>query len=484
MTANSPSKLLNGVLSLSSGSVVSLLLGLGTFTIAARFIPQDEFGIYFILITVVQLLENVSDLGLRLSAPKFLSAASSQEERGRIVRTMISTKLVATGLMVLAIIFMKPLILFFFDRTLLEPIYIHLPFLYLAMSMDQFYGAIMQGYHLYTRMARLMVIFSVLQFLLIVIFLWPAHMGVHGYILAITISYSLSTLTRIVITPGPLLPSLDLKQFKDIMAFSYPLAGNNILAFAYRRLDILIVGAIMSPEMVALVGVARRLPETLERLYTSFFSVYFPHVSELLGQGKTEAAGEFINKTLRLMTVVTCLGTVFTLCFSEEIITLLFGGAYTRVAPLLDLFMVAFTVSQTSSVMGYAILARGRSIYTPVLSIIESTINIAGNFALIPTMSFMGTGVARMISVSLSNIAHLYYSHRAGLAARSREYTSIFGLLCAALAAKYLLPFDYLTVRLGLFGLTLAALLILSPQTRGDLRVFAHSALAYRAAKG
>ena len=483
MTGDTSSKLFKGILSLSTSGVFSMLLGLGNFTIAARFIPQDEFGAFFILFTVVQLLENVSDLGLRLSAPKFLSAAASAEERGRIVRAMFSAKLAVTALVILIIMFMKPLVLALFDRELLEPIYIHLPFLFLALSLDQFLAAIMQGYHLYGRLARVSVVISLCQFLLIVILLWPARMGVQGYILAITLTYALSTAIRFTMIPGPWLPSLDVRQLRDIMAFSYPLAGNNILSFAYRRLDVLIVGALLTPEMVALVGVARRIPETLERLYTSFFAVYFPHVSELLGQGETEAAGEFINKTFRLLTAVTCLGSIFTICLSEEIITLLFGSSYAGIAPLLDLFMVAFTISQVSSVMGYAILASGRSIYTPILSILESTANIAGNFILISTMSFMGTGVARMISVSLSNMAHLYYAHKADLAARSSEYVWLLALLAVAVAAKYALPFHFFLVRLGLFSLTLAAILILSPRTVSDLRGFARSALSYREAR-
>ena len=50
-------------------------------------------------------------------------------------------------------------------------------------------------------------------------------------------------------------------------------------------------------------------------------------------------------------------------------------------------------------------------------------------------------------------------------------------------AAKYLLPFHYITVRVGLFIVCFVAILLLSPETYRDLRQFARTAMTYRAAR-
>src|SRR5262249_47402453 len=152
------------------------------------------------------------------------------------------------------------------------------------------------------------------------------------------------------------------------------------------------------PASVAYYAVATRIPDALQRLAESYLAVFFPTMSAMLARGRGDEAGQLLSRSLRLISFATALVALIAVLFNQEIMILLFEQKYAASGWGFAVLMVGFHIIFTMNLMGYTLTAAGQSMRSFGASLVQAVANIAGNVLLIPSLSFIGSALADMLS--------------------------------------------------------------------------------------
>jgi O-antigen/teichoic acid export membrane protein len=452
-----------------------MALGFLSVTIAARVIPEQQLGVYFLLFAIVAVLQVIGDVGLRLSAAKFVASASSDHERQIIVNNLLTFRLLSLVTMTLLSIAGKPLLLYFFPSELLSSLFVYAPILFCVQLSEETLAYIMQGFHLYKKMAFVQVLTGALNFVLVWLFLLVMKLEVEGLILASIFSLSIAAFVRYWMIPTPKRLAFDWHLIRQIIRFGLPLQGNDILTLIFQRIDVLILGALMSPAYIAYLEVASKIPNNLRRLYAALHSVYFPHISELFARGQQSEAEDVLNNFLRLSAFLTTLCALVFLLFQREVILLLFSDRYLPSAPALGLLMIVASVALSSQVLDAALIAADRPAYLLIINTVMTIVSVLANVSLIPLLGFMGAVYAELVANLVSNPVSMWCLRREHIRARWREALKPALYLAICLTIYLGLGWDTVVLKLLLMILFVALSVSFSAITRRDVQALLSS---------
>jgi O-antigen/teichoic acid export membrane protein len=432
---NSGLKVLRGIMTLGSGTVLRMLFSFLGLIIAARVIPKDDLGVYFLLFVIVAALQVIGGLGMGQSSAKFLASASGDHERQIIVNNVLTLRLVTMlAISLLAIIF-KPVFMHLFPSELLPSLFIYVPLLFCVQSADVILDSIMQGFQLFRKMAFIRILSGALNLGFVLLFLMIVNLGIKGYILANILSQAFTSLLRYWMIPTRKALAFKPNLLRRIIRFGLPLHGNDILTFISQRLDILLVGGLLSPTAVSYLGIAKRLPDNLKRASNSIYSVYFPHMSSLFGKGQKTQAEEILNRFLRLTSFATALGTLIVTFFQRDIVVFVFSEKYAQSAPAFGLLMIIFILSVASTLLDSTLIAAGHPDYIPIISLADTVPSVLANIILIPIFGFMGAVYAKLIANIITNPVSVWALHREKIGVSVSMYIKpiLFLMICLAI---------------------------------------------------
>ena len=214
--------------------------------------------------------------------------------------------------------------------------------------------------------------------------------------------------------------SMDL--FKKIYKFGFPLGLNSILTFVSNKVDILIIGALLSSTGVALYGVALKIPNAIIRLFQSFDLVYFSNMSELFAHEKRIDATRLLNNSLRLISFITISGTLLVMLFQKDIVRLLFSERYIECAPVFSFLMIALNMAVIVHVLGYTLVASGQSDKPIKCNLVTTITNLIGNLIMIPIFGFLGAAYARIFSHYASNPVNVVFLKKSNIEVKISEF--------------------------------------------------------------
>lgn len=439
MNEGRKSKFLGGVVSMGASALLTIALSFITVIIVARIIPEEEYGVYFLLLAIVYLLDVIGGFGLQLSAAKFIASALDRAEQEIIVNNLLTFCLATVSIVSVLSLVGKSLLLSIFPSDALSDLFLYIPIIYFVQAIDRLLSYVMQGFQMYKPMSIIAALTGVINFVLIILFVGLFRMGLQGLLLATTLSFVVSALARYQAVPTQKRLAFDPKLIRQIIRFGLPLQSNSVLTFISQRLDVLILGAFLSPAHVAYLGVAGKIPQSFQKLYESLYSVYFPHMTDLFARGQKAQAEEVLHRFLRLTSLFTLTTALVAVLFQHEIITLIFSERYAASAPAFGLLMVILTMSVAGTILDTTLIAAGNPNYVPFISLADTIPSMIANLILIPPLGFMGAVIAKMIANLTSNPLCIWALNREGIAVRSSAYfkPAAIALVCVLL---YLLP--------------------------------------------
>jgi O-antigen/teichoic acid export membrane protein len=248
-----------------------------------------------------------------------------------------------------------------------------------------------------------------------------------------------------------------------------PLQGNDILTYISDKLDILIVGAFLRPTAVGYLGIAKKIPENLQRVSNSLHTVYFPHMCNLFSEGQKSKAEEVMNRFLRLTSFIAAFGALIVVLFQRDIITLVFSEKYIPSAPAFGLLMVIFILIVASTILDYTLVAAGHPDYLPIISLADTGPSLLANLVLIPIFGFMGAVYAKLIANILTNPVSVWALLREKIGVRLSTYLKPIFLLLICLAVYFGLGWDTVVVKGFLIVLFVVLSAFFSLVTKRDI---------------
>lgn len=454
---------------MGASTFLRLFLGFISLIIAARALTPDEFGVYFLIVTLAYLLEVIGDFGQRLTISRFVAGASTDSERQTIVNTMLVFRLVTISLVVPVSILAKPLLLFFFPSDLLSELFIYVPLLFGVQLLEGTFANIMQGYHQYRKTAIVRAITGMLNFGFVATLLLVIPLGAQGLILANVLSIGIAALIRFQMMPGPKRLAFDPHIMRRLIRFGSQLQLNDVMTFIFERVDVLILGALLGPGKIAFLEVAARIPNYFQQLFHAVNAVYLPHMSELFGQKKNDEAEVVLNTFLRLAGFLMLGCTLVLILFGREVVTIVFDVTYLPSVPVMGVLMVVITISLLSQILDIALVSAGRPVYLLIANAVMMIASLIADVTLIPVFGLMGVAAARLAANLTASPVSFMFVRRMNIKANVMAVARPFMILGVCLLLYFALNMDTFFAKSSILGLYLMLSILFSAITLDEV---------------
>jgi O-antigen/teichoic acid export membrane protein len=438
MDKNFKKKFLKGSAATSVGQASSMVFHFLSIMLLTRVIPKADFGMYALILVITHQFISFCGFGLETTLVKFISS-DSKEENNNIFFNILKLRIFSTLFFVAVFYFTYQLFIPYFDvRIISYTIFIIFIFFFGSFT-DLMYMDLTNL--IFIEMSTVMI----------------------------TLAFQLA------LTPWKTLSGQDGKgaSTKKIINFSIPIYFNNLFSSLYRRFNLIIIGAFLSPIEVAYYDIGNKIPFALRKMFNSFILVFFPNLSNLLSRGDKVSGEKLINNTLSIISLVLFSMVLIVYLFKSEIVTLVFSNQYADSALVFSLLMLNLALATISTVLGYSNLAAGYPKVPMKVNIFASIISLGGAFIMVPEFGFIGAAYSLLIMNIFSQILYLLYLNKINLNINVFKYSKPCFFLLLVIALFSIINLDSIIIRVATIILYLCLNWIFVP----DFKSFVFSAV-------
>ncbi|MDX1373086.1 MAG: oligosaccharide flippase family protein, partial [Nitrososphaeraceae archaeon] len=401
------SEFLRGSAAATIGSVASMAFHFVSIMLLTRYLSKEDFGLYILIVLTAYLFNIFGGLGLEITLTKFISS-DTEQNKPSIFATTIIARAVPLILVLIIFSFVSELVIEAIDKRILEYIAL-IPILIIIVNYRDLFNNLMQGLKLFKHLASTQIISALIRVSLILAAVVTGELTLTNLVYIEIISVLVALVMQFIVIPfKPLLPfKPSYKIFKKLIAFSFPLYLNNLLTFAYDRINLLIIGIYLTAESVANYDVADKIPDALKKLFYSFIVVYFPHSANLFAEKKLEDARKLMNKSLITISIILSFGVMLAFILRNEIVGIIFSEAYIGASFAFALLMLNFYLRAISNILGYSLVSAGFSTTSIKTNSVASVVSIGGSLLLIPIYGYIGAVYSLLAMNIVSQIIYL-----------------------------------------------------------------------------
>jgi len=224
-------------------------------------------------------------------------------------------------------------------------------------------------------------------------------------------TWLLLLMRRHLFTPRP---ERDAAFQRGMLATSFPLMINHLLATVFFRVDVLILKPLKGEATVGLYGAAYKYIDGLNVIPAYFTLAIFPLMSRLAQSARDSLVRAYIL-SLRLLLMISLPVAVATTFLAEPLILILGGAQYlpaSRIA--LQILIWSIPVGFINSVTQYVLIAIDQQRFLTRAFLIGVTFNVVANLLLIPRYSYQAAAVNTILS-EVALLLPFYYCLRRNL---------------------------------------------------------------------
>ena len=388
--------------------VLRLILGLAGSVIIARSLGPEGKGVYALAVLLPSLIVTFTNLGIGQAGIYYIGRGeySPREIFGNNV-------MLSVVLGVLSIIIGLTIVFFFRDPVFSDISRHYLLLTLLLIPLNLFFSytnMILLGLQRIKEYNAVSIVQTVSFLGFITIALWGLRLGIEGAILAGIVANFLVDLFLFFwvknITHGISL-RLNRSYIKNSSLYGIKVQLGNILAFLYVRLDMFLIGALMSPLAVGYYSIAVGIAEKLWLIPQSASTILFPKLASEKDETRRK---EFTPLVSRTSLFITTLGAFAVFLLSRWVILFLFSGFYLPAVRPLQILLVGIVAMSGSMALGNDLAARGKPILNTFCNAIAVMVNLGLNIIWIPKLGIEGAAWATSVSygVALAGRVFLY----------------------------------------------------------------------------
>lgn len=412
-------------------SMAAVLLCAKMFT---NTLTGEEVGVFVLLLLSADTLNLASSLGLQVSLPK-LVAAASPESRSGVAAAALGGQLMVGLTLSLLVFAARPLIeafAGFTESTALHTLSDHawlVPPLYLTGLLRDLCMASLAGLNRYAARGAGILAASFLQVLLIYVFVWRTEGGVTALTLATALSYAIALVWLFAALPRGGRLAFHPAQFMDLVRFSVPLYLNSLLTFVYQRMDTALVTAMLGVPAAGIYEMMKRAPMLLSRSLGALLVPYLPGISALAAAGKQEHAARLVHETLTLTAFAGFSGALLATALQEPLVLFLFSADYLEGLPALGLLLAAMCLMVQAGVAGQTLIAHNRPGAVTLVNVAVVLVSLGLNALLLPRLGLRGAGIAACTAGAVSFWAQALMVHRWSIPIRLVSHLKLQGAM-------------------------------------------------------
>lgn len=398
------------------------LVGFLITVLLARSFGPDQYGVYSLFTTIVVVGAIILDLGIGQVTFKYIPRYFNDEENKGlsviIFYRTLSFQLILAVILSLIALALSPILLRYinFGHTdtgyLLVIAILSLIPSTVSKQFTNFLSATLNT----KKIAIANLIVQAINITLIIIFSL-----VYKNLVLILFSQLIVYLILSLILYIYLVPLLKYNQkpqkvldFKDIRNFAFLAYVNVILTFVvWSYSEIFFLTHYSSIKEVGFYSLAFFLASILSSIPGLYLRNAFNVQFELLEKGEDERVDQMSSRNVKLMSVIFLPLAVLIVYFSSDVINLIYGVNYTKVAIILPLVLFGTIISTT---IGSPIFRANNhnKVFgkTVVITLIGALVNISLDYLLIPRFASIGAGWANFISQILLTFVLVFYVFR------------------------------------------------------------------------
>ncbi|MFP3596281.1 oligosaccharide flippase family protein [Chryseobacterium sp. SIMBA_029] len=367
-----------------------------------RLLPEKEFGILSILLSLLTIFVPFTGFGSGQSLLRFGSLSTDTVEKQKI-----SSYFFFKGIffeIILIVIFLT-ISLFYFNKY--DDILVI--FIFCAIRLGGFYfvNHIQSFYRITSKnktFAHINNLINIGGLALILILTY--FFKFYGYLIAIAVTpyLSLFWLNKEIYSFHKFIP----ENYKEMWRYGAFTAATSLISDALFSLDILLLGFLMNENAVAHYRVAILIPSNITFLATSFMQSDFPMLSKNY-RNKFFLRSYIIN--YHKVFIPVCIGIfVFFIFFSHYILQWFFGIAYVDNSELMMILLVGFNIGMlTRNLYGNLLPAVGKVEINTWVGVASLMFLAITAYLLIPIYGTAGMAIAMTSTLLISGFSCLIF---------------------------------------------------------------------------
>ena len=383
------------------GKAIATALGLIAVGAIARYLGQNGFGEYTVIITFISFFAILADLGLTLVTVQMISQPNVNEEK--ILSNLLGLRLVSAFLF----LGIAPFIIFLFPYTQVVKIGVLIAavsFFFIALtqvlvglfqkklSMDKVAIA-----EVVSRVALVIGVFFVVYFDLglVNLMIVTALTGIVNFFVLYFYSRAIVLIKL----------EFDFKVWREIIYKCWPIAVTIGFNLIYLKTDTLILSLIKTQGEVGLYGAAYKVIEVLITLPFIFAGIALPTLTSYWAKKDKEGFKRVFQKSFDTMVVLAMPVMIGTQFVAEPVMRLVGGKEFSDSGPILQILIIACGMIFLQIMSAHAIIAIGKQKDIIWAYVFVAITAFVGYLIFIPEYSYFGAAWVTVYSELMIGIA-------------------------------------------------------------------------------
>lgn len=403
--------LLSHILVYSIGTFLSKGIGLLLLPLYTRVFSAEQYGVLDLLAVSIILLSYVVSFQMDQGVARYFVEAKSKRMKQSIVSTGLLHYLACFGVVTALIIMARSSI-----ATLLLK---NSDFASVVMVAGVFFGINSISLYVqnqlkwqfeaikYTALSLLNLVLTPLLVLLFAIYFKLGLIGVYyAYISTATL---IVVLGMVYIRHNINFQQVNLKVWKKMYHYSYPLIFSCIIAYLMQILDRYFISEMVSLSQLGVYGVGARIATISMILFQGFQVAFGPY---LMNEYKHADTPVKLTKVFNILVLLSTGIWLFFGLFSKEFLTLMAGPEFYAASAVIPILLAAANIQQLGVQFSYGFSIAKKTKWIPLITLIGLLINIVLNMILIPSHGIVGASLATLISIVIVTVINISWSQR------------------------------------------------------------------------
>ncbi len=389
--------------------------GLLVVLLAGVLLGPDEYGLLFLVISIVAVAQLFADLGIARSASRYVSEFKevNPSQVPHILASSLRYRFILIVVVCVALLFGRNFIASILDEPRLGALLV-LGALFLAFqSLKVYHVTLFQGFNQVEYSALISIVDNVARITLIVAFV-AVGWGVVGALIGYVVSSVLAAILALVVLYVRFYRTYERAEQPEpgirrrILEYSIPLTASQSANVIDRRVDILLVGFFLNPAAVGFYTLGKQISDFIEAPAGSVGFALSPVYSEEKANDQIERASRLYETSLKYVLLLYVPAVVGLILVAEPMILIIFGEAYAAAIPVLQILSIFVLFRAINGITTQALDYLGRARHRAIVKGVTSGANFGLNLLLIPTMGVVGAALATVVTFGVYSMANVY----------------------------------------------------------------------------
>tara|TARA_B100000579_G_scaffold319551_1_gene269180 strand:- start:11467 stop:12765 length:1299 start_codon:yes stop_codon:yes gene_type:complete len=395
---------------LGAAKIAGGILSAATILLIGRFLGVEKFGIFSMIISIVEICNIILSLRIWDTAIKFIGEDQNNKNRVSkflslsIILNIISSAFSFLCIFLIANNFSDK----FFDESISSKnLIISYSLVVLFISINETFDGILRTFNQYKAIFKINIYTNMFRLSIICIALLKFNFNIQNIIYCFVLSYLLSFTIRLVYFSKTLIENniplnfTNLPNSKDSIRFIKFMLNahfSNILNIANdKNLGVLAVGYLANPFYAGLYRAARAIVKIIRRLMDPVLEIIFPELVKLYSEKNFETYKKIIFDTTKIIFFVSLGIGLIIFLFSETLVILFFGNDYLESILSLKILIFAMIIHNLAYWVNPSILSSGKPKFLTLTTLITTFAYCISLPYLIHEMNHNGAAISLLI---------------------------------------------------------------------------------------